>query len=205
VRNYRIILLPVIITGLVISLALLPGCLSQVPDDTSSRATAVTTTATPAIPEPGAPLIANTSEGPAKHPVAGSPEKIQITINSATMYHTLPGFTNKAGTGISVINVSIKNNLATDYRISREYLYIKSERDTTLEHGGDRLSSDVAGKYLRFPITIGPGETKTGSLVYIVNYGTRTNDLILSATDVLRETNVTVLAKVDLNKVYIYA
>ncbi len=195
-----------IITGLVVSLVLICGCLSGQPGDTGSQIITPTTTTPPGTLLTGThtPAMNSESEGYGKPPAAGSPEKIQITVNSATLYHTLPGFTNKAGTGISVINVSIRNNLATDYRISREYLYIRSERDTALEHGGDRLPSDMKGNYLRFPITIGPGETKTGSLVYIVNYGTRVNDLVLAGTNVLTEKNVTVLAKVDLNKIYSY-
>jgi hypothetical protein len=136
---------------------------------------------------------------PGKPRVAGSPEKLQITVHSATLSSTLPGFTNNAGTGISVINVSIKNNRDSDWSIARECLVIKTETDTTMEHGGDRVSSDMAGDYLRFPIQIGPRETKTGSLVYIVNTGSSKNDLLLM------DGNNVVLARVDLNKIYTYA
>lgn len=180
------------------------GCLYSQPEKNSSLAIPVTTTATPVPPGPGAPAMNNTSGGPGIHPSAGSPEKVQIFVNSATLYHTLPGWNTKVGNGISVINVSIKNNLDSEYWISREYLFIKSERDTALEHGGDRLEPEMAKDYIRFPIKLGPGETKTGSIVYIVYYGTSVNDLILSSTDVVRETNLTVLAKIDLNKIYRY-
>lgn len=195
-----------IIISLVISLVLVPGCLYGQPADTSSQILPLTTNATPGtlLTETNTSTMNNESRGPGKHPVAGSTEKIQITVDSATMYHTLPGWDIQEGNGIAVINVSIKNNLNTSYRISREYLFIKTNRGTALEHGGDRLSSAMASKYLRFPITIGPGETKTGSIVYIVYYGTRVNDLVLSTTDVVRDTNMTVLAKVDLNNIYTY-
>jgi hypothetical protein len=196
------VLLTVVITGLVISLALLSGCLSPAPGDNSSLKTTVTTNAIQGTkaPGPGGPGMNKEPLGSGNHPVAGSPEKLQIAINSATLYRTLPGFTIQEGSGISVINVSIRNNLAKEYRISREYLYIQTERGGTLEHGGDRMSSDMAGNYLRFPLTIGPGETKTGSLVYIVYYGTKTSDLVLKDSS-----NNATMVKVDLNKVYTYA
>lgn len=206
VQNHEMVLIPGIIIGLVVFLVLVPGCLSGKPAENGSQILPVTTNATPGtlLTVTAAPPGNNEPGGPGTHPVAGSPEKIQITVDSATMYHTLPGWDIKEGNGIAVINVSIKNNLNTSYHISREYLFIKTNRGTALEHGGERLSSAMAGKYLRFPITIGPGETKTGSIVYVVYYGTRVNDLVLSATDVLRDTNMTVLAKVDLNNIYTY-
>lgn len=190
-RVGRCIILTSIITALVLAMAILPGCTSPPPGDTSTI-TMLTTEATPASPEPAM------TTAPSKYPVAGHPEKLQITVNSATLYRTLPGFTNREGTGISVINVSIKNNRDSDWSIARECLVIKTETDTTMEHGGDRVSSDMAADYLRFPIKIGPGETKTGLIIYIVNTGSLKNDLLL------KDGNNVVLARVDLNKIYTY-
>lgn len=189
--NNRIFLLTGIVTALVLLMAIIPGCTSPPRDDTSTT-TMFTTWATPAPTEPAmtTPLI--------KHPVAGNPEKLQISVNSATLFRTLPGFTNREGTGISVVNVSIKNNRDREWSIARECLVIKTETDTTMEHGGDRISSDIADDYLRFPIKIGPGETKTGLIVYIVYSGSSKNDLVLT------DGNNVVLARVDLNKIYTY-
>lgn len=192
VRVSRCIVLTGIITALVLAMAIIPGCTSPPPGDTGT----ITMLTTEAIPAPPSPAM---TTAPNNHPVAGSPEKLQITVNSATLSRTLPGFTNKAGTGISVINVSIKNNRDSDWSIARECLVIKTETDTTMEHGGGRVSPDMAGDYLRFPIKIGPGETKTGLIIYIVNTGSLKNDLLL------KDGNNVVLARVDLNKIYTYA
>jgi hypothetical protein len=145
------------------------------------------------------PMSAGSLSPAASGNTGGTPQKLKLTVNSAAQYKTFPGFTLKEGSGIAFINVSITNNLATGYLLSRENIYIDTERENTLEHGGERVSADMAARCLRFPLTIGPGETKTGDIVYIVYSGTQTNNLVLT------DSNDVQMAKVDLNKIYTYS
>ncbi|WP_321504398.1 DUF4352 domain-containing protein [uncultured Methanoregula sp.] len=195
VKSDRVAIIAGILSVLLISLALVPGCLSGEPDAGNTHSLGV-----PATPSPGSNMTGTPEPAVSTNiPHITPRKKLGLTVNSAVRYQTLPGFNNKAGTGIAVINVSLTNNLATQYQLSREDIYIETEKDQTLEHGGDRLSADMASKYFHFPVRINPGETKTGSIVYIVFTGTTKNNLVL------KDNNQTTMARVDLNRIYTYS
>lgn len=199
-KNSEIALTTGILGMLVVSLVLVSGCPSLQPSDSSSSTLPGTATVTPDLPVTVTigPVSVTASDGPPIQLYGPSSDKLTLIVHSADLYRSLPGWNNKAGTGIAVINVSITNNLATMFRLSRENIIIKTERGGTLEHGGDRMSEGMAAGYLRFPLTINPGEMKNGSVVYIVFTGTRINDMILTdGTDKL-------ITRVDLNKIYNY-
>jgi len=199
VKDHAMVLTTGIIMGIFLFLLLVSGCMSQQPGDNSIQPTPAVTT-TPTVTQAmitSEPVVNNPSTGFVKHEGTNL-KKLTLTVNSADRYKTLPGWSNQEGTAIAIINVSITNNLATDYRLSREYIPIRTERDNALEHGGDRTSPDIARNFLRFPLTIGPDETKTGSIVYIVNTGRRTNNLVLTDSD-----SVTI-SSVDLNQIFQY-
>jgi hypothetical protein len=128
---------------------------------------------------------------------SGYKKKLAMVVNSAVQNTTMPGFKPRSGTKIAVINVSITNNDLVDVSISRDQLFIQTEGGETYDHGSD-IDYEFARNYLRFPITIHPGDTITGPVVYIVTSGTRTNDLVLT------DDNSVIVSKVDLNQVYHY-
>lgn len=191
-----------IVIVLIVLFDLVPGCLSLQPVDTDPQFTPVKINfpATPPVTGPGEPdeaVIKNTSYGPVSNPNSTSPRPVGLTVHSAAKYSTLPEWNNQEGTCIAVINVSITNYKPTVLWLTRDNLVIKTNLPgSTLEHGGDRVSPDIARNFLRFPLTISPGETKTGSIVYIINSGPPVNNLVLTDKD-----NV-IQAMVDLNEYY---
>ncbi len=201
-RNRERIQVTGIIIVLIVLFVLAPGCLSRQPVDTSPQSTPVKINFPATSPvtgpnEPDKAVIKNTSYGPVSNPDSTSPRPVGLTVHSAAKYSTLPGWNNQEGTCIAVINVSISNYKPTVLWLTRDNLVIKTNLPgSTLEHGGDRVSPDIARNFLRFPLTIGPGETKTGSIVYIVNSGPPVNNLVLTDNDKV------VLAMVDLNEYY---
>ncbi len=111
---------------------------------------------------------------------------------------TIPGMNLRQDARIAIINVSITNYAGSDVTIPREQLFIQTERSTTLEHGGDRVTREMARQYLRFPLVIRPGETITGPVLYVIHSGTRTNTLVLM------DRNGVIQSMVDLNPLYQY-
>jgi hypothetical protein len=102
-----------------------------------------------------------------------------------------------SGNKFAVINVSITNHGTADVRIRRENLFILDDRGIALEHGGERETEEVARLFLRFPLVIHPGETRTGQILYIVFPG-RLNKLILT------DRNFVINSIADLNGIYRY-
>jgi hypothetical protein len=183
----------VLVTGIIIVLivvfVLVLGYLSRQPVDTVSPFTPVkinfpTTSPVTKTGEPGDTVIKNISNGPLNTTHDTSLRPVGLIVHSAAKYRTLPGWKNQEGTCIAVINVSITNYKPTLLWLPRDNLVIRTNLPgSTLEHGGDRLSPEIARNFLRFPLTIGPGETKTGSIVYIVNSGPPVNNLVLTDND----------------------
>jgi len=126
------------------------------------------------------------------------PKKIGLIVHSAVQHRTLPGWNNRPGTSIAEINVSITNHQTHDIRLPRENIYILFERGNALEHGGDRTTPEIARNYLRFPLSIAAGETKTGTIVYIIYSGRKINKLVLT------DSNFVIHSMVDLNDYYEY-
>jgi hypothetical protein len=126
------------------------------------------------------------------------PKKRGLIVHSAANHHNLPGWNNQPGTRIAEINVSITNYQTYDIKLPRENIFIITERGETLEHGGDSAKPEVARNYIRFPLSISAGETKTGTIVFIVYSGTKTNKLVLT------DSNFVINSIVDLNDYYQY-
>jgi len=126
------------------------------------------------------------------------PKNLTLSVPSAVQKATIPGANLRPGHKIAIINVSITNHNPTDVTIQREQLLLLTERGMTLEHGGSRLTPEMAREYLRFPLTIHPGETKTGPVFIIVYSGTRTNKLALT------DKNFVIQSLIDLNGIYRY-
>jgi hypothetical protein len=121
-----------------------------------------------------------------------------MSVDSAVQMKTIPGMNLQPGVKIAIINVSITNHADTDATIRREQLFILTERGGTFEHGGDRLTREMAAQYLRFPLHIQPGETLSGPVLYIIYSGTRTNKLVLI------DNNGIIQSMADLNTMYRY-
>jgi hypothetical protein len=121
-----------------------------------------------------------------------------MTAYSAVQYRTFFGMTSTTGNRHAVINVSITNQGTADMGIPREHLFILTERGMTFEHGGERTYPEIARLFLRFPLVLHPGETRNGSILYIVFPGTRINQLILT------DRNYVIQSMVDLNRIYRY-
>jgi hypothetical protein len=124
-------------------------------------------------------------------------KNLVIVVNSAVQNKTMSGFNPRSGNKIAVINVSITNNNPADIFIGRDQLFIQTEKGNTFDQRGD-IAEEFARTYLRFPLTIHPGETKTGPVVYIIFSGTRTNNLVLT------DENLVITSIVDLNQIYQY-
>jgi len=201
-RNRGSVLAIVIIFVVIGLFLLVPGFLSRQPDAGGSQFSPVKVHFPASVPvtEPADPHEAvntTTMDIPVTTSARTSQSPIELTVHSAARYRTLPGWNNREGTVIAVINVSITNDKPTVLWLPRDNLVIRTNLPgSTLEHGGDRLSPEIAGNFLRFPLTIGPGETKTGSIVYIVKSGPPVNNLVLTDQD-----NV-IQAIVDLNRYY---
>jgi len=144
-------------------------------------------------------FIPDISNGSQSSLGAEYPKNIGMTPHSAVRSGTLLGMGPLAsGNKFAVINVSITNHGTADARIKRENLFILTERGITLEHGGEREEEEVARQFLRFPLVIQPGETRTGPILYIVSPGTRVNKLVLT------DRNFVINSIVDLNSIYRY-
>jgi hypothetical protein len=201
-RNREMVPVTGIIIVLIVSFVLVPGYISRQPVHTSSQFTPVKITFPMTVPvtgpgEQGNPDIKNTSNSSVNNTNDTSLHPVGLIVHSAAKYRTLPGWNNLEGTCIAVINISITNYKPTILWLPRDNLVIKTNLPgSTLEHGGDRVSPEIARNFLRFPLTIGPGETKTGSIVYIVNSGQPVNNLVLTDKD-----NV-IQVMVDLNDYY---
>jgi hypothetical protein len=132
--------------------------------------------------------------------ISGSeyPRNLELFVHSAVQTISIPSIKPQTGNKVAVINVSITNKNPYEVYISREHLLIQTERGRTLEHGGDRVEREVARHYLDFPLVIPPGETKSGSLLFIVRSGTRINQLTLS------DSNFVINSMVNLNNYYRY-
>ena len=126
------------------------------------------------------------------------PKTIGMRVDSAVQKKTIPGMNLQPGVKIAIINVSITNHAGFDVTIGREQLFLLTERGGTLEHGGDRLTREMAAQYLRFPLHIQPGETRSGSVLYIIYSGTKTNKFVLM------DNNGVIQSMVDLNTLYRY-
>jgi len=126
------------------------------------------------------------------------PKTLAMTVDSAVQMNTIPGMNLRPGVKIAIINVSITNHADSDVTIRREQLVILAERGVTLEHGGDRVTREMARQYLRFPLHIEPGDTLSGPVLYIIYSGTRTNKLVLM------DNNCVFQSIVDLNTMYRY-
>jgi hypothetical protein len=94
--------------------------------------------------------------------------------------------------------VSITNHGTTPVLVQRENIFIQTNRGRALEHGGDRAPPELAGNFLRFPLSVAPNETKTGPVVYLVYSGTKVNTLVLT------DRNFAVNSFADLNQYYVY-
>jgi hypothetical protein len=125
-------------------------------------------------------------------------KNLGFIVHSAAQKNAIPGMGPFPEAKIAVVNVSIINNNPTDVTIKRENLLILTEREITLEHGGARVSDEIARDYLRFPCTIHSGETITGSVLYVVHSGTRINKIALT------DNNLVINSMVDLNNIYQY-
>lgn len=145
----------------------------------------------------GETFIPDLSTGNQSIPGAGYPKDMRLVAHSAAQYRSLLGMTLKSGNSHVVINVSITNLGATDESISREHLFILSEKGITLEHGGTRETPEIARLFLRFPLVIHPGETRSGSILYI-HSPTRIHRLVLT------DRNLVIQSMVDLNEIYQY-
>ena len=126
------------------------------------------------------------------------PKTLAMNVDSAVQMKTIPGMNLLPGAKVAIINVSITNHADSDITIRREQLFILTERGTTFEHGGDRVTRDMARQYLSFPLHIKPGETLSGPVLYIIYSGTRTNKLVLM------DNNCVFQSMVDLNPIYQY-
>jgi len=141
------------------------------------------------------PEIANGSQGSSD---SEYPKNLGMIVHSAVQRSTLLGMTLTSGNRYAVINVSITNHGTADVRIRRENLFILTEREITYEHGGERVTEDIARQFFRFPLVIHPGETRIGPILYIVFPGTRINRLVLT------DRNFVIHSIVDLNNIYRY-
>jgi len=142
------------------------------------------------------PEISNGSQGSSD---TEYPKNLGLIVHSAVRSGTLLGMGPLAsGNKFAVINVSITNHDTADVRIRRENLFILTERELTYEHGGERVEYEIARQFLRFPLVIPPGETRSGPILYIVFPGTRINRLVLT------DRNFVINSIADLNGIYRY-
>jgi hypothetical protein len=146
----------------------------------------------------GDAFIPDISQGTQSISDSDNPKHLGLVIHSAVQKSTMPGFNLGSGSKIAIVNVSIINHNQADVKINRENLFIQTEGGMTLEHGGERVSDEMARNYLRFPITIHPDETVTGPVIYIVKSGTRINKLVLI------DNRSVINSIIDLNNFYQY-
>lgn len=125
-------------------------------------------------------------------------KNLEMVVHSAVLKDTIPGMNLQQGRRILIINVSITSHYPDDVVIPRETIFIITEqRGRQFEHGGDRVTREIARQYLRFPLLIHPGETTTGPILF--TYGsTRINKFVLT------DRNHVIQSIVDLNDLYRY-
>ena len=119
-------------------------------------------------------------------------KNIELVVHSAVQKGSLPDYHTSPGHKVAIINVSITNNNPTDIIIRSENFLLLTERHITLEHARGRAN------YLKFPFTIRPGETKSGSVLMGIYSGTRTNKIALT------DKNFVIHSLIDLNGIYRY-
>lgn len=125
-------------------------------------------------------------------------KKLGLVVHSAVQKNAIQGVAAFPGNNFAMINVSITNNNPTEVTITRENLFILTEKEMTFEHGGNREPDEIARNYLRFPLTIHSGETITGPVLYVVHTGSRTNKIALT------DDHFVINSIIDLNNFYQY-
>jgi hypothetical protein len=123
-------------------------------------------------------------------------KNLEMVVHSAVL-KDIPGLNLRQGRKSLVINVSITNHYQDDVIIPRETVFIITELARTFEHGGDRVTEEIARQHLRFPLRIHSGETINGSILFSYG-GTRTSMFVLT------DRNYVINSIVDLNELYRY-
>lgn len=126
------------------------------------------------------------------------PKYLALEVPSAVRKPTIPGWRASPGHGVAIINVSITNHNHERAVIRSEHLWLLTEKPITLEHGGDKMTPEMARDYLRFPIVVPAGGTTNGSVFFGVYSGTRINKIALA------DENLVIHSMVDLNGIYHY-
>lgn len=126
------------------------------------------------------------------------PKYLALEVPSAVRKPTIPGWRASPGHGVAIINVSITNHNHERAVIRSEHLWLLTEKPITLEHGGDKMTPEMARDYLRFPIVVPAGGTTNGSVFFGVYSGTRINKIALA------DENLVIHSIVDLNSIYQY-
>ncbi|HOB60223.1 MAG TPA: hypothetical protein PK154_05775 [Methanoregulaceae archaeon] len=126
------------------------------------------------------------------------PKYLALEVPSAVRKPTIPGWRASPGHGVAIINVSITNHNHERAVIRSEHLWLLTEKPITLEHGGDKMTPEMARDYLRFPIVVPAGVTTNGSVFFGVYSGTRINKIALA------DENLVIHSIVDLNSIYQY-
>lgn len=126
------------------------------------------------------------------------PKYLALEVPSAVRKPTIPGWRASPGHGVAIINVSITNHNHERAVIRSEHLWLLTEKPITLEHGGDKMTPEMARDYLRFPIVVPAGGTTNGSVFFGVYSGTRINKIALA------DENLVIHSIVDLNGIYQY-
>ncbi|HNW80124.1 MAG TPA: hypothetical protein PKJ91_01475 [Methanoregulaceae archaeon] len=124
------------------------------------------------------------------------PKYLALEVPSAVRKPTIPGWRASPGHGVAIINVSITNHNHERAVIRSEHLWLLTEKPITLEHGGDKMTPEMARDYLRFPIVVPAGGTTNGSVFFGVYSGTRINKIALA------DENLVIHSMVDLNGIY---
>lgn len=124
------------------------------------------------------------------------PKYLALEVPSAVRKPTIPGWRASPGHGVAIINVSITNHNHERAVIRSEHLWLLTEKPITLEHGGDKMTPEMARDYLRFPIVVPAGGTTNGSVFFGVYSGTRINKIALV------DENLVIHSMVDLNGIY---
>jgi hypothetical protein len=126
------------------------------------------------------------------------PKDLELVVPSAVRKATVPGWRSSPGHGIAIINVSITNRHPFDVTIRSEHLLLLTEKAITLEHGGDKLSPEMARDYIRFPFAVPANETRSGSVFFGVFSGTKVNKIALT------DEKYMIQSLIDLNGIYQY-
>jgi len=126
------------------------------------------------------------------------PKYLALEVPSAVRKPTIPGWRASPGHGVAIINVSITNHNHERAVIRSVHLWLLTEKPITLEHGGDKMTPEMARDYLRFPIVVPEGVTTNGTVFFGVSSGTRINKIALA------DENLVIHSIVDLNSIYQY-